>query len=83
MIFIQFIQRGTRISDLVVKETGSKGVDKHWLRDIGAERLQGRTKQKYVGIFQIITGSMNKTTNNNGQNLELLKENTIPVPKVT
>ena len=29
MIFIQFIQRGTRISDLVVKETGSKGVDKH------------------------------------------------------
>lgn len=28
MIFIQFIQCGTRISDLVVKETGSKGVDK-------------------------------------------------------
>ena len=72
-----------RISDLVVKETGSKGVDKLWVRDIGTKRLPGRTKQKYVDVFQIITGSMNKTTGNSGQNLELLKENMIFVPKVT
>ena len=28
MIFIQFIQNGIRVDELVVKETGSKGVDK-------------------------------------------------------
>lgn len=84
MTSIQFIQNGTWISELVVKETGYKWVDKEQRIEIGSERLQERNKQKYVDIiFKIIRGTINKTKNYHGKNWELLKQNTTFMPKAT